>query len=309
MNDRQLRYACAVWRERSFSRAAESLHVSQPSLSDQVRLLEEELGFRLFNRSTRGVDPSGPGLIFLSKAEQVLNGFAALSSLSRELRGERRSIPVRVGINSGLNGLMTADTIAALSGTGRQIRYSTITATNRRLIRLMGQDRLDAALLLGVEPDGITRKTITQPIGTSPLVLVTGRDHPLINQNGALALSELGKTPLIVNEPQAGFGRRLTSLMAENDLKPEIFADCDDIETVKSMVEAGAGVAILPDICVRADTIARRLAVRSLNFREEVNIYFVRRIEDLQPGVEKCLDRMSAHFQSQAYGIEPIVAG
>ncbi len=58
MNERQLRYACGVWRERSFSRAAERLHVSQPSLSDQVRLLEEEIGFPVFYRGARGIEPN-----------------------------------------------------------------------------------------------------------------------------------------------------------------------------------------------------------------------------------------------------------
>mgnify|MGYP003337658953 FL=1 len=55
MNDRQLRYALSVWRERSFSKAAERLNVSQPSVSEQIRGLEQELGFELFRRTGRGV--------------------------------------------------------------------------------------------------------------------------------------------------------------------------------------------------------------------------------------------------------------
>ena len=78
MNDRQLRYAHAVWRERSFSRAAVKMSVSQPTLSGQIRLLEEELGFSLFYRNSRGVEASASGQDFLESAENVVNGFVAL---------------------------------------------------------------------------------------------------------------------------------------------------------------------------------------------------------------------------------------
>ena len=61
MNDRQLRYAIAVWRERSFSKAAQRLNISQPSVSEQVRLLEAEVGFPLFKR--RDIDAPLPPLL------------------------------------------------------------------------------------------------------------------------------------------------------------------------------------------------------------------------------------------------------
>src|ERR1700743_1513210 len=101
MNDRQLRYAIAVWRERSFSRAAEKLGVSQPSLSEQVRLLEDELGFSLFDSSSRGVEASINGRTFRQNADYVVIGMSALKDLARELRGSLGST-LRIGICSGI---------------------------------------------------------------------------------------------------------------------------------------------------------------------------------------------------------------
>jgi DNA-binding transcriptional LysR family regulator len=146
LNDRQLRYANAVWKERSFSRAAEKLHVSQPSLSDQVRQLEEELGFALFYRNARGVEPSINGLTFLEAAEAVVRGMMGLTELAGELRG-KPGLKIRIGLNSGLAQSMIPRISQALSRVGRRIRFEVITATSRRVQRLLHQQRLDVGFL------------------------------------------------------------------------------------------------------------------------------------------------------------------
>ena len=74
MNDRQLRYALAVRDELSFSRAAENLIVSQPSISEQVGVLERELGFPLFRRTGRGIEITESGQVFLNQAQEVMEG-------------------------------------------------------------------------------------------------------------------------------------------------------------------------------------------------------------------------------------------
>ena len=79
MNDRQLRYALTVWRERTFSRAAARLNVSQPAVSEQVRLLEDELGFKVFRRTGRGVEATFAGRTFLDHSERAIDGLLALT--------------------------------------------------------------------------------------------------------------------------------------------------------------------------------------------------------------------------------------
>lgn len=88
MELRQLRYAAEVAKHQSFSRAAEALFVTQQTLSQQIRRLEDELGFPLFARSTRKVALTEKGAVLLREAERVL---AALDALEREAAALRES--------------------------------------------------------------------------------------------------------------------------------------------------------------------------------------------------------------------------
>jgi len=99
MNDRKLRYAVAVWRERSFSKAAQRLNISQPSVSEQVRLLEAEVGFPLFERTGHGINVTYPSRTFLHQAEQAVNDLQRLSDTAGQLRGKPVG-SIRIGFST-----------------------------------------------------------------------------------------------------------------------------------------------------------------------------------------------------------------
>src|SRR5258708_9857525 len=84
---RQLRYAVSVYKERSFTTAAKRLNISQSAVSEQVKLLEEEIGFELFRRTSRGIESTDRGRTFLYESEQVVGDLLSLSDTARRLRG------------------------------------------------------------------------------------------------------------------------------------------------------------------------------------------------------------------------------
>src|SRR6266849_5385588 len=84
---RQLRYALSVSKERSFTQAAKRLNISQSAVSEQVKLLEEEIGFELFRRTSRGIEATDRGRTFLYESEQVMGDLLSLSDTARRLRG------------------------------------------------------------------------------------------------------------------------------------------------------------------------------------------------------------------------------
>ena len=252
MNDRQLRYANAVWRERSFSRAAEKLHVSQPSLSDQVRQLEEELGFTLFYRNARGVEPSINGLAFLEAAEEVVRAMAGLTELAGELRGTP-GLKVRIGLNSGLAQCMIPRIAQALSRVGRRIRFEVVTATSRRVQRLLHQQRLDVGFLFIGEVKGSAYKLSWRSVAQSDIVILLPNDHKLAGRAEGVDARELGAGPLIINEPRVGYGESVLAEFASQGLTPDIIADCDDIESVKYMVLSGTGGAVAPRVVAQRE--------------------------------------------------------
>ena len=101
MELRQLRYALSVAKERSFTRAATRLNVSQSAVSEQVSLLEREIGFPLFRRTSRGIELTERGRTFLYDAERVIGDVLSLSDTARRLRGAP-SDTLTLGMGSGM---------------------------------------------------------------------------------------------------------------------------------------------------------------------------------------------------------------
>jgi DNA-binding transcriptional LysR family regulator len=292
LNDRQLRYANAVWKERSVSRAAEKLNVSQPSLSDQVRQLEEELGFALFYRNAHGVAPSINGLTFLEAAETVVFGIAGLSDLADELRGTP-GLKIRVGLNSGLAQFLLPQIFQALLAVGRRVRFEVITGTSRRVQRLLHQQRLDVGFLFAGEIKGSVYKLSWRSLATaSDVVVLLPNDHPLVSRTEGVGAQELGRSPLIINEPRVGHGEAVLREFAAQGLTPDIVADCDDIESVKYLVLSGAGVAILPRIVAQREIEQRQIAAVPFIPRQSVDMQLVRRPDQLPAQLEQCLEHL-----------------
>jgi len=286
MNDRQLRYAHAVWHERSFSRAAVKMGVSQPTLSGQIRLLEEELGFSLFYRNSRGVEASASGQTFLETAENVVTGFSALKDLARELRG-KPGATIRIGINSGLVQTMIPRIIRALTRINTKIRPDIVTATTRRIQRFVHQQRLDVGLVLDGEVKTSSDKLIWDHIAGSEIVLLVASTHPLAKRREPIELPEISRLPLIVNEPRIGYGRAVLDMFNERELMPEIVADCDDLESLKYMVIAGGGVALAPHIVAEREIARGLLCAVAVKPLQSVAIQLLRREEPLPPRLER----------------------
>ena len=101
MEFRQIRYALSVAKERSFTNAAKRLNISQSAVSEQVRLLEDEIGFPLFRRTSRGIELTERGRTFLYEAERVVGDVLSLSDTARKLRGAP-SDTLTIGMGSGM---------------------------------------------------------------------------------------------------------------------------------------------------------------------------------------------------------------
>ena len=286
MNDRQLRYAHAIWSERSFSRAAAKMGVSQPSLSEQMRLLEEELGFTLFYRNSRSVEPSANGLAFLEAAAGIVSGMSALKELARELKG-KPGATVRIGINSGLSQALLPRVAGTLATSNVKTRWELVTATTRRVLRLVHQERLDLGIVFEGEVKPVSDKLLRADLAASELALLIPPGHPLARRREPLPLAEIARLPLLVNEPRIGYGRMMLDRLAESGSGVEIVGDCDDLESLKYMVMAGAGVALAPRIIAEDEIERDSLRAISIEGRPRVAIQLVWRPEPMAPRSER----------------------
>lgn len=275
MNDRQLRYALSVWRERSFSKAAQKLNVSQPSVSEQIRELEGELGFALFRRTGRGVEVTHKGQSFLHRADQVVAGLLDLSEAARQLRGGP-PVSFAIGFSSSVVQAMVPLAMRALAPLLARVRIETITAPTRRILRFVSEERLDAGIAIESDAKDLPHNVRSERFGSVSIVPVVAAGHRLAGINAPVDLAQLADEPFIIHEPDIGYGQQIRSLLSHRGLRPNISAIADDAETIKLMVRAGVGYAFLPESCVGPDVAAGILAVVPVQHRLELAMTLLR---------------------------------
>jgi len=287
MNDRQLRYALSVWREQSFSRAAEKLNVSQPSISDQVRALEDEIGFQIFKRTGRGVEPTHKGQRFLMEANEAIERLNDLSESARELRGGA-PISIKIGFASALARQIVPQAMTALQPRIGNVRLETITAPTRRILRFVAEERLDAGIAIETDRAALPPHVRVESFGTVKVMLALPPGHRLARRNAGVDLSEIADEAMIVHEPDVGYGARIRALLAEHGVRPTVAAVADDTETINFMVRAGVGCALLPESALAPDTKALLLKPGI-----ELAMVLVRHERPASPATARLIDILS----------------
>jgi DNA-binding transcriptional LysR family regulator len=263
MKLRQLQFFIAVAEELSFSRAAVRLHVAQPSLSTQVKALEEEVGAQLFERDKRHVSLTPAGRRFQARIDTIL-------SLAESAKTEARFTGLgRLGtINLGYTALSMFST--ALPHAIRQYRLQepNVLLTLRELPSLeqlheLGERTLDVGVLRRMDMNAPKGISIVEWYRT-PLVAALPKDHPLV-ASISLSLSDLKNEPFIMYPRQAGTGIywHVLDLCTAAGFRPRVVREVIESSTIIGLVAAGVGIAIVPaDMnCIQfSGVVYRRIA-------------------------------------------------
>jgi DNA-binding transcriptional LysR family regulator len=172
---RHLRYFVAIAEEQSFTRAAERLWIAQPGLSTQIRRLETELGVRLFERHTRGVELTQAGEVLLERARVALAAADAAQATGRDLEaGVVGSI--RLGVANEARWGLTSDVLQRFSRERPEVELTVVEAHGGTLWRDLRDGRLDAV----VAPAGHASPDLSVfELGSEPWVVLVGTGHPL----------------------------------------------------------------------------------------------------------------------------------
>ena len=296
MNDRQLRYALAVWRERSFSKAAHRLNISQPSVSEQVQRLERELGFALFKRTGRGVDVTYKGGAFLHHAEQAMSGLIGLVDTARHLRGGPRGA-FAVGFSTSIAPHLVPTVMDALTSVLPTTQIEVVTATTRRVQRLVHEERLDLGLAIEADPRSVPPNLVRQRLGVMPLAVCVPPAHALAAAGRPVALVDVADERLIMHELDVGYGQYIRSIFADHGARPNIAAVADAIGTIKLMVRANAGIAILPRAAAANEVALGQLVMLPLEPSCDVPVTIVRR--DQPPPANSPLPMLLQHLAAR----------
>jgi len=265
MELRHLRYFVAVAEERSFTRAAEKLWIAQPGLSTQIRRLEGELGIRLFERHTRGVDLTEAGELFLDRARVTLVAAEAARSTGRDLAaGLVGSIRLGVATCAGWRG--TSALLETFARDWPQVEVTVSESYGGTLIRDLRDGRLDAVLA----PAMFTTAELLQlTVGREPWLVLAGASHRLAGSGGPVAASELQGERLVVtgHRDAAAYDRAVAETLAALGVACEL-SRAGSGPALYAPVVAGDALALTTSPTASAAGLAaRRLKpIRAIDF-------------------------------------------
>jgi DNA-binding transcriptional LysR family regulator len=201
MELRHLRYFLAIAEERSFTRASERLWVAQPGLSTQIRRLESELGVRLFERHSRGVDLTDAGELFLERARTALAAADAARATGHDLE-EGLVGSVRLGIVTGAGWPGTSALFGHFGAERPAVELTVMESYAGTLLRDLRDGRLDAMIAPSEFGSAELRRV---RLGREPWLVVAGPSHPLAG-NGPIAAAELEGQRFVVTGHRDGAG-------------------------------------------------------------------------------------------------------
>jgi LysR family transcriptional regulator, hydrogen peroxide-inducible genes activator len=241
----QLRYFCAIVDSGSFSRAARRTHVSQPSLSQQIRKLEDELGTRLFDRLGRSVRLTETGRTFLPRARAVLREVeAARGDLAHQK--DSMSGMIAVGVIPTVAPYLLPPHLANFSRKFLQARVSIVEEITPVLFERLRDATIDLALL-ALPIRGHEFETF--PIVTEPLFAAVPKNHSLARLR-TLSLKELRAEPFLLLRDGHCFRENALAACDRARLHPQIVFESGQFSSLLSMVAAGMGVSIVPEMAI-----------------------------------------------------------
>jgi DNA-binding transcriptional LysR family regulator len=244
---RQLQFFIAAAEAGSVTGAARALSISQSSVTEAIRALEDDLGVSLFDRQARGLEITHKGSAFLRHARQILADVATARSAFRD-EAETARGRLSLGVTSLVAGYVLSDILSRFRRAHPQVELNVIEDNGDYLQHLLIGGELDVAVMLTSSvKDRMALHVETLLVSPYRLWLPLG--HPLAQQE-AIGPADVAGQPLIqlmvdeIEEPT----RRLTAALP---MRPEIAFRTRSVEAVRSLVATGAGLAILPSLVYR----------------------------------------------------------
>ncbi|HTV04535.1 MAG TPA: hydrogen peroxide-inducible genes activator [Acidobacteriaceae bacterium] len=245
MEFHQLRYVCAIAETGSFSRAAERCHVAQPSLSQQVLKLEEDLGAKLFDRLGRSVRLTEAGRAFLPHARSILHQMDAARAGVVDKRNDVRGA-VAAGVIPTIAPYLMPRYTADFAKKYPEARLRIVEETTPVLVESLRNLSIDIAVL--ALP--LRHKEFELfPLGTEPLFAVLPKDHPRASAK-SLSLKDLRGEQFVMLRDGHCFRDLSIAACARARITPRIAFESGQFSSLLGMVAAGVGITFVPQMAV-----------------------------------------------------------
>jgi LysR family transcriptional regulator, hydrogen peroxide-inducible genes activator len=245
----------AVAEARSFTRAARTVHSTQPTLSRQIARLESELGARLFERYGRQVKCTPAGQLLLPLAQAICARTDEAISLIREQTGTGQST-VRLGAVGNVFALLLTPIVASFLEAYPRASLQLIEKDDAQLEDAVVSGELDCA----VGTCWGSMRAATQHLLTEEILLVLPRTHPLAGRP-AIDLASLSNESILLPRPTMNAGNIVADAFHRAGLEPRLSYRANYPELIKALVRKGFGVAPMPKMLVDADKLEGLVAI------------------------------------------------
>ncbi|ALS24985.1 MULTISPECIES: LysR family transcriptional regulator [Paenibacillus] len=265
MEIHQLEYILAVEKYKSFSLAADEVCLSQSALSHSIRKLEEELGVRIFERTTRSVQPTPAGAHFLIYAKRILGEIKRARQVMLEYNNLERGHMV-IGAIPNISYLGLTALIASFQKAYPGIHIEIRDGNSDELIKWLQVSEIDAALLTHLHNENYEKTIDFYPLMSDQVVLITHAAHPLAHKK-IIDLAEASKEKFLSIKPGYGMRSLCEQACQEAGFVPNIMYESSQVETICGLVAEGLGVALLTSRVVK---FIRRPGIAIVRLKKEI---------------------------------------
>ncbi len=243
MNIKQLRTLLAIAETGSLTRASELLHVVQPALSRHLKLVEEELGAQVFERTNRGMVLTDAGDTFLRKVKHALRD---LDQARVEISANKESLSgtVSIGLLPSLSEALPAPLLVSLRERYPDLKLRVTAGFTEELQAMLERGKLDVAVLGNYSPSALLR---TMPVLREPLFLI-GRKTARLGKGKPMTLAAAAQLPLVLPPYPQGLRELIEQACTIIGVRPNVIAESNSTRVQLDLAHTGLGFAILPKV-------------------------------------------------------------
>ncbi len=262
MNLRDLHYLIALADRRHFGRAADACHVSQPTLSTQIRKLEEELGVQLIERAPRQIMLTPVGADIVTRARRVVAEVEQMRESARRT-ADPEAGSVRLGLFPTLAPYLLPHVVPKIGKRFPRLELLLVEEKSEVVLQMLHEGRLDAAVLALPLHEAWLE---TEDLFEEPFILALPRGHPLARHR-ELKLSELSEQHLLLLEDGHCLRDQALAVCKLAGAGEKEGFRATSLETLRQMVAAGVGMTLLPILAVKPPVQASE-SIRLVPFKK-----------------------------------------
>ncbi|WP_419956489.1 LysR family transcriptional regulator [Neobacillus niacini] len=247
--DQQLEVFIKVVEKENFSKAAEELHMTQPAVSQYIRLLEQSIGSRLLERNNKYVRLNKAGEIVFHHAKEIITLYTKMQTLVDDLTNKAGGT-IAIGASYTFGEYILPHIIAKMKEQDPLIHPSIRIQNTKEIIDLVKKHQLDIGIIEGFYENAALHSKV---VSKDKMVIVASPRHPLLSVKREIRLSDLAEETWILREAGSGTREAAENLFRRYDFTPKNVMEFGSTQVIKESVEAGLGISLLSSWAIKKE--------------------------------------------------------